>query len=480
MSRTVAASHSFLNTPPRLPLELVHIILRNIDTAHDKPTISACTLVHSSWSGFSRRLLFQAVRLNALTMRHRPHEDYAHINMPDFEGFLAFMRDNPSLSGSVQTMEITGFVPPAYEKAASGDGVTDQDAWLGTELDVYDEFDWEWDWTLKELAGSPTACRWTKLPRSMLHALVSTPKLFPRLESLSLNSMFVEYGTIGAHVTTGTAEVSLKKLVLREVGTTANTHKAFIQLMNMFNPAHITLDAFPMKPVDTPVPQELASLISHKRTTSLELSGTPDVSYMMEVLRTAPSFAKNLTKLNMHVHHACEVGTLSNLLKTIGRTLKELSVDLQPSCYVAKPEVHMDHDTYVALMRNFTLFPCMGLQTFTLAFSVSFNHSGSSNALDCVPQLLATLPPSVSSIILKMNFVFVVQAAALNLNWSDVHFALARLGRQLRGGKGAGKIEIVIANEGIAIELEERKSVEALFKEKFLMIKDILKVNFSP
>lgn len=143
--------------------------------------------------------------------------------------------------------------------------------------------------------------------------------------------------------------------------------------------------------------------------------------------------------------------------------------------------VRLTDSVYVALMKHFTLFPCVSLQAFTLSFSLSFDYSGSSNAVDCTPQLLATLPPSVRSVTLDMNFVYVVQAAAVNLHWGDVHTALARIGRQLRGrGKRSGGIRFVLANEGMRIEDEERNGVEAFFMEKFHMVNDVLKVEFSP
>ena len=135
-------------------------------------------------------------------------------------------------------------------------------------------------------------------------------------------------------------------------------------------------------------------------------------------------------------------------------------------------------------MRNFTLFPCISLTHFSLAFSISFDYSGASNALDCTPQLLATLPPSVSHITLHINFPFVVQAAAINLNWNDVHFALVRMGSGSRGvrglgGKGVKDVRIVVGNDGVSVGEEERSNVETLFKEKFYMIKDILRVEFE-
>lgn len=130
-------------------------------------------------------------------------------------------------------------------------------------------------------------------------------------------------------------------------------------------------------------------------------------------------------------------------------------------------------------MRHFTLFPCTALTTFSLALSLSFNYTGSSNALDCTPQLLATLPPSVSAIALHINFAFVVQAAAINLNWNDVHYALARLTRQLKKG-GRGQLRIVVSNDGATIDEEERCTVQALFMEKFFLVKDYLSVEFAP
>lgn len=131
-------------------------------------------------------------------------------------------------------------------------------------------------------------------------------------------------------------------------------------------------------------------------------------------------------------------------------------------------------------MRNFSLFPCTGLQTFSLSFSISFDYSGSCNALDCTPQLLATLPLTVSCVTLDINFAFVVQAAAINLNWVPVHHALARMGKQLRRGKGAGEVKIIVGSDGMIIQEEEKSSVEMLFKEKFYSIRDILRIRFSP
>ncbi|KAI0094279.1 hypothetical protein BDY19DRAFT_988139 [Irpex rosettiformis] len=493
MSTILTTSQSgFLNATPRLPLELVHLILRNLSPSLDKPTLSSCALVHTSWSTFSRRLLFQCIQLDALTMPQHAHPEFTHINMPDFSGFLMFMRDNPLLAHSVQQMEISGFVRSCWKDPARyNTGMEDMWAWM--ELDVYDEFVWEWDWDAKKLKGMPSSCRWTKLPRELLHALVATPRLFPKLEGLALNSLFVEYGSEDVRLLADIPELPLKELVLCEVGTTANSNRALLQFLNLFNSTHITIDTFPTPDSDpsTAIPtaytQELASIIGFKRTTSLEIAGNPDASFTMELLKAAPAFSNNLTKLELHIRDTCEVASLSSLLKTIGRNLKKLSIDLRPVCYVSKPEVHMDHSTYVAFMRNFTLFPCTSLTHFKLSFSISFDYSGASNALDCTPQLLTTLSPSVSHITLFINFPFVVQAAAINLNWNDVHFALVRMGSGSRGvrglgGKGMGvrDVRIVVANEGVKVNVEERENVEILFKEKFYMIKDILRVEFEP
>jgi thiamine biosynthesis protein ThiC len=122
----------------------------------------------------------------------------------------------------------------------------------------------------------------------------------------------------------------------------------------------------------------------------------------------------------------------------------------------------------------------MGLQSFSVSFSISFDYSGSSNALDCTPHLLATLPPSVLTVALDINFPFVVQAAAINVNWSEVHVALARVGRQIRRAKGEGRVKIIVSNDGAMIEEEERNNVESLFMDNFSMIKDLLQIEFSP
>lgn len=132
-------------------------------------------------------------------------------------------------------------------------------------------------------------------------------------------------------------------------------------------------------------------------------------------------------------------------------------------------------DTYVALILNFTLFPCLFLRSFTLSIDISFDYTGSSNALDCTPQILATLPPSVTSFTLNMNFPYVVQAAAIGLNWTALHRALNACKRQLQNG-----VCFVVGNEGIRIPEEERSGVVALFEERFHMIKNTLKVEFSP
>ena len=272
-----------------------------------------------------------------------PHSQFTHINMPDFDGFLAYMQDNPLLANSVQNLELTGFIRSHWKDPARNSEMTD---WSTMELDVYDEFDFEWDWDTKELKDMPSSCRWTKLPRTFIHSLIATPRLFPRLETLALNSMFLEYNSEDVRWLEGAPELPLESLILREVGTTANNDHAFLQFLNMFDPLHITIDTLPAPDTDIPYSsadlQELAATLGPKRTTSLEIGGNPDAVFTLELVRAIPALSNNLTKLELHIREAYDVGALSNLLKKVGRKLKELTVDLRPVCYVSKPEVHMD------------------------------------------------------------------------------------------------------------------------------------------
>lgn len=272
-----------------------------------------------------------------------PHYEYTHINIPDFPGFLAYMQDNPSLANSVQNLEITGFVRACWKDPARNSEMAD---WSTMELDVYDEFDFEWDWDTKQLKDMPSSCRWTKLPIAFIHALIATPRLLPKLKTLALNSMFLEYNSEDVRWLEGAPELPLESLVLREVGTTANNDHVLLQFLNMFDPLHITIDTLPAPDTDIPFSsadlQELASILGPKRTTSLEICGNPDAVFTLELVRAIPALSDNLTKLELHIREACDVGALSNLLKKVGRTLKELTVDLRPVCYVSKPEVHMD------------------------------------------------------------------------------------------------------------------------------------------
>lgn len=131
-----------------------------------------------------------------------------------------------------------------------------------------------------------------------------------------------------------------------------------------------------------------------------------------------------------------------------------------------------------------------------------------------------------------VDFPFVVQAAAVNVDWSAVVWALVRVcggrggasgnssiggsslaggGRGSAGGKvdsgkgGAGKrattertalvgrgvvggggvgdvrvVRLVVQNDGARIEEEERRGVEGLFEEKFWLVGDVLRVEFDP
>ncbi|KAI0782362.1 hypothetical protein BC629DRAFT_1440722 [Irpex lacteus] len=519
MSTFLTASLSFLQTAPRLPLELIHLILTHLSPSLDKQTLSTCTLVHPSWSTYARRLLFSHVRLDALTMPTRPHEEFTHINMPNFPSFLEFMRDNPILANSLTDLEITGFVRDGWKEMPSaiegegedGEGGEGAGMWGRMELDVYDEFDWEWDWDTHQLADAPTSCRYTKLPLPFLHSILGLspgPSLFPRLQSLSLNSLFIEFDVQWYSDGGGVSgPMNLESLVLREVGTTANTTRALLHLLNAFNPLHLTLSFLPT----SDSPSSLASILTSKRTKALEIS---NASTLLEIIKLAPSFTANITNLSIHIREACEVTALANLLKTsLGRQLRELSLDLKPACYLSKPEVHIDHQTYLSLTHTLTLFPCPSLRTLSLHLLTSFSYSGSTTALDCTPHLLGTLNRSVEEVRMVVGFPFVVQAAVVNADWSNVVWALVRvcggatsstsraakrgesersalpsrstlpspLPVPARGGTaGVKRVTLIVQNDGARIGEEERRNVEMLFEEKFWLIRDVLSVEFDP
>ncbi|KAI0347774.1 hypothetical protein BDW22DRAFT_17919 [Trametopsis cervina] len=359
MSESLLSTDSaFFEHRPRLPLELVHLILHNLSVTDDKPTLSTCTLVHTSWSTFARRLLFQVVRLDVLTMPQRAHEDHDHIDIPDFGAFISFMHSNPVLAASVREFEVRGVLGEGWDPRSVSQMPVEI---YGAGLDTFDELHWVWD---EYSTQKPSGCQWTKLPWSMLSTLVSVSphRLFPRLLSVTLDSMFVEFSSIAANAILGEQTVPLDKLILRRVGTTANTNRVLLEFINVFNPIHLTLDALPFKFFDSTVPAPpvpgsgptTPSIFGPKRTTSLELFGDPDASFIMDVLRVSP-LAQNLTKLQLHINDASEVASCTNLLKKIGRGLQELSVDLRPVCYVSKPEVHMERTSLVSSRRIYTM-----------------------------------------------------------------------------------------------------------------------------
>lgn len=335
------ADSAFLAAAPRLPLELVHIILRSLNPSLDKATLAACSLVHSSWSAFSKRLNFRILALHELSMPHTPHSRYSHIRVPDFNAFLDFMRQNAALAGCVQELAISGsrFESTYIKHVAVEEEDTDgDDSMLSPHLGVHDEFEWAnyTDFDSSSPARVPYASRWMKLPRAMLDALIGSSRLFPRLHTLTLASLFVELGSLDG------PELPLQTLVLHQVGTTRNTATSLIQFLNAFDPISLVLDQYPANDLYSALhPSLLPPLVTIKRTTSLEL-GASHAAHFLDILRASPALTQNLTTLQLHVNHASEVGALSNLLKTVGRRLKELSIDLKPVCYVARPEVHMD------------------------------------------------------------------------------------------------------------------------------------------
>ena len=83
------------------------------------------------------------------------------------------------------------------------------------------------------------------------------------------------------------------------------------------------------------------------------------------------------------------------------------------------------------------------------------------------------MPPSVRQLTLHFNFILVVQAAAINLNWAPTRDAITRFKRQL------DVVTIAVSNEGNLIQEDERKSVERLFFERFHPVRAILRVTFA-
>lgn len=104
-----------------------------------------------------------------------------------------------------------------------------------------------------------------------------------------------------------------------------------------------------------------------------------------------------------------------------------------------------------------------------------------------------------------VGFPFVVQAAVVNADWSNVAWALVRVcggatsstskaakrgeserstlpSLPARGGGTAGvkRVRLIVQNDGARIGEEERRNVEMLFEEKFWLIRDVLSVEFDP
>ncbi len=109
-----------------------------------------------------------------------------------------------------------------------------------------------------------------------------------------------------------------------------------------------------------------------------------------------------------------------------------------------------------------------------------------------------------------VDFPFVVQAAAVNVDWSGVVWALVRVcgvsgatrstgkaakrgesersplpslpvsARGSGGTSGVKRVTLVVQNDGAHIGEEERRNVEMLFEEKFWLIRDVLSVEFDP
>lgn len=291
-------------------------------------------------------MLFHTVRLNAKTMPQHPHPVQTHMDIPDFDGLVAFMRSNPSLARSVHHLEVRGFLTERFEPedivaTFAGGGVSNED-----------EFMWMWEPEAED-SRRATAIRWTKLPWPMLLAIISTPRLLPSLRELTLDSLFVHFPAQVLEEISADTILPLERLTLRKVGTTVDTNRALLQFMNIFDPLHLTLDKLPFRhdwfddslPTAYDEPHLTLSIMGPKQTTSLEIEGVPNACPILDVFRRIP-FVKNIAKLEIRITDGAEVGTLSNLLKMIGGGLKELTVDLKPVCWACKPEVHLSRAFY--------------------------------------------------------------------------------------------------------------------------------------
>lgn len=356
---------------PRLPLELIHIVLTYLASSLDaKPTLTACTIVHSSWLTFARCLLFRSIRLDACAMPQRPHPRYGAegVNVPDFDAFIAFMTANPPLARAVRSLEIKGFLclswlPHYVSVAAPLVGEVLDEFTVRDVLDV--GFDVNGQVCMTQ--SQKHFAEWTRLEwRTLLQIATRT---LPSLCELTLDSLFVdldlpcmpsyprsEADAASSHLG---VHIPLDKLTLRHVGTTLNTNRALLHLVDAFDASHLTIDALPFKhpsldptvsissvspSASTSSPPRRSShqyFRNEKRTTSLEVFGDPDASFVMHVFRAA-SFSRNITSLDVHINDAADVAALNGLMKTVGRSLRELKIDLHSVCYASKPEVYLD------------------------------------------------------------------------------------------------------------------------------------------
>ena len=103
-------SSNFGNRIPRVPPEVIHLIL----TSADKPTLSSCSLVSHGWLGMTRPRLFEEVvwRLRPEHFLKTEENDNLHGGAYELHYFLRFLQSLRFLLPTTLFPPLTAPTPP--------------------------------------------------------------------------------------------------------------------------------------------------------------------------------------------------------------------------------------------------------------------------------------------------------------------------------------------------------------------------------